>query len=157
MTGVRRFRNSAKAIIIDEGRLLAVGIHDDNAGDFYVLPGGGQEPGETLHEALQRECREEIGSPVIVHELCFVRDYIGHHHQFSGKDADLHIVELLFRCELVDPALVGRGNVPDTGQTGVAWLELDRLAERRFYPATLRPLLRQPFPRNGPVYLGDVS
>jgi ADP-ribose pyrophosphatase YjhB (NUDIX family) len=44
-------RNSTKAIIIKNGCLLTVkGIDSD--GDWYLLPGGGQNPGETLKEAL---------------------------------------------------------------------------------------------------------
>lgn len=152
-----RFRNSAKAIIIVDGRLLAVQIRDDEAGDFYVLPGGGQEPGENLHDTLQRECLEEVGVEIAVHELCYVRDYIGRNHDFARKDSDLHIVELLFRCSVENPDVVGSGLIPDTGQIGVAWLDLATLEESRFFPAALRPLLRDGFPASGFGYLGDIS
>lgn len=152
-----RFRNSAKAIIIADGRLLAVQIRDDEAGDFYVLPGGGQEPGENLHETLRRECLEEIGVDVTIHELCFVRDYIGRNHDFASKDQDLHLVELLFRCTVERMEEIGKGTATDVGQNGVDWLELDRLEERRFFPATLRPYLRNGFPLKAPGYLGDIS
>jgi 8-oxo-dGTP pyrophosphatase MutT (NUDIX family) len=140
-----------------DGRLLAVKIRDDEVGEFYVLPGGGQEPGESLTEALRRECLEELGSAVTVHELCFVRDYIGRNHDFSRKDGDLHLVELLFRCSIDRPENIGNGLVPDVGQVGVEWLELSRLDEYRFVPAALRPLLRDGLELGGPVYLGDVS
>jgi 8-oxo-dGTP pyrophosphatase MutT (NUDIX family) len=154
---VTRYRNSAKAIIVVEDRLLAVGMHDDEAGDFFVLPGGGQEPGESLHDTLRRECLEEAGVHVVVHDLCFVRDYIGRNHNFSRKDHDLHLVEFMFRCEALDPDQVTAGAVPDVGQTGVAWLPLSALEARGFVPAALIPLLREPLGPGGPRYLGDVA
>jgi 8-oxo-dGTP pyrophosphatase MutT (NUDIX family) len=152
-----RLRNSAKAIVIVDGRLLAVKIRDDEVGEFFVLPGGGQEPGESLTEALRRECLEELGAEVTVHELCFMRDYIGRNHDFSRKDRELHLLELLFRCTIDHPEDIGKGLVPDVGQVGVEWLELSRLMEYGFVPAGLRPLLRSGIPVGGPVYLGDIS
>jgi ADP-ribose pyrophosphatase YjhB (NUDIX family) len=53
-------RNSAKAIIVREGRLL-VTRNSDPEGDWYILPGGGQNHSEPLHATLRRECLEEIG------------------------------------------------------------------------------------------------
>lgn len=47
-------RVSAKAMIIQNGRLLVTKNVDDR-GLFYVLPGGGQQPGEPLPLALKRE------------------------------------------------------------------------------------------------------
>lgn len=41
-------RNSAKAVIIQEGKLLAI-KKQDKEGYYYILPGGGQEHGENLH------------------------------------------------------------------------------------------------------------
>ncbi|MEC1177482.1 NUDIX domain-containing protein [Metasolibacillus meyeri] len=49
-------RNSAKAIIVKDEKLLAIKIQE-NGGTYYILPGGGQEHGENLHQALQRECK----------------------------------------------------------------------------------------------------
>lgn len=53
-------RNSAKAIIINEDKILLT-KNQDNEGYFYLYPGGGQEYRETLHDALIRECIEEVG------------------------------------------------------------------------------------------------
>lgn|GEM_PF-2761513 len=50
-------RNSAKAIIIDDGHIFLV-KNMDYLGSFYLLPGGGQKAGENFHEALKRECKE---------------------------------------------------------------------------------------------------
>lgn len=92
-------RVSAKAIIIRNGRLLATKNVDDK-GVFYVLPGGGQQPGEPLPVALRRECKEEIGVEVKVGDLVLVRDYIGSNHEFAQWDGDVHQVELMLLCSL---------------------------------------------------------
>ena len=39
----RPIRNSAKALIIRDGKLAAVKLEDSD-GVWYILPGGGQEP-----------------------------------------------------------------------------------------------------------------
>lgn len=52
------YRVSLKAIIRDAaGRVLVVNEKSDN----WSIPGGGWDHGETEHEALARELREEVG------------------------------------------------------------------------------------------------
>jgi 8-oxo-dGTP pyrophosphatase MutT (NUDIX family) len=148
-------RNSAKAVIIRDGRLL-VTVNRDDDGDFCLLPGGGQRSGEPLAEALRRECREEIGVDVIVGELRYVREYIGGHHEFAAWDGDVHQIEYMFVCRLADGAEPAGGHEPDSMQVGVEWVPLDRLTATRLYPAALRPLLASGC-ADGPVYLGDVN
>lgn len=51
------YRVAVKALIRDErGQILVVKEHDDS---FWSLPGGGVDHGETTHEALVRELKEE--------------------------------------------------------------------------------------------------
>lgn len=140
-------RNSAKALIVREGRLLTIELRDA-AGSFFVLPGGGQEPGETLADAVRRECREELGAEVVVHELRFVREYL--------RDRP-HRVEFIFRCTLAPGAASGAGARPDGGQVGLVWLPLAGLRHARLYPLGLRPLLDGTARAGGLVYLGDLD
>ncbi|GGG70204.1 NUDIX domain-containing protein [Paenibacillus radicis (ex Gao et al. 2016)] len=56
----RKIRNSAKALIIKDGKMLAIKL-DDNGDVFYIMPGGGQNTGETLTDAVKREVAEELG------------------------------------------------------------------------------------------------
>lgn len=67
----RKIRNSAKALIIKEGKMLVSKIND-NGDVFYIMPGGGQEPEETLEEAVKREVEEEFGIIVKPQSLEFV-------------------------------------------------------------------------------------
>ena len=88
-------RVSVKAVIIQDGKLL-VTKNTDPWGIFYLLPGGGQMPGESLHEALMRECREEIGVEVEIGDPVFIRDYIARNHEFAEIEPDVHQIELRF-------------------------------------------------------------
>src|SRR5262249_34782364 len=146
-------RISAKAIIIQDGHLLVI-KNLDSSGDWYTLPGGGQEHGETLPVALNRECLEEIGSEVTVGRILFVRDYIARNHEFAAED-DSHQVEVMFECRL--KSTPGLGAKPDSMQTGVEWLELRALSNYRLYPKALQRLLSGNAPADGPLYLGDVN
>ncbi len=57
-------RSTAKAIVVDRGRVLLNLCQDQWNGEYYTLPGGGQETYETIAQALVRECREETGYTV---------------------------------------------------------------------------------------------
>ena len=58
------FRHSVKAVIIKDHQLLVESC-DYGRGRFCKLPGGGQEWGETMTQALIRECKEELNIEVI--------------------------------------------------------------------------------------------
>lgn len=94
---MKPIRNSAKAIIIHEDRILLIQNTDEN-GYWYTLPGGGQGFGETLTDAVLRECKEELGTEVAVGDLMFVREYIGANHEFAAVDFDQHQVDFMFEC-----------------------------------------------------------
>lgn len=164
VAGPTKVRVAVKAVIVHQGRLLTVKVRDLLHKDVIVhsLPGGGQRPGENLHEAMLRECREEIGVSVDVGDVLFVRDYIGLNHGRVAVDAEFHQVELFFACSLRDDGdaqRVGAGVAPDERQVGVEWVPLARLAKYNFRPKALLPLLHT-FSAGGhrrPVYLGDVD
>ncbi|TKI88250.1 NUDIX domain-containing protein, partial [Bacillus wiedmannii] len=66
-------RNSVKAILVHEGKLL-VTTYEDEDGIYHLLPGGGQKIGETLDRTLKRECLEETGIEVKEGNLLFIRE-----------------------------------------------------------------------------------
>ncbi|MFB2780638.1 NUDIX hydrolase [Shewanella mangrovisoli] len=82
-----RFRLSSHAVIInDAGQVLLLKANYGNCA--WGLPGGALEPGETIHEALLRECQEELGLAVNVHYLSGV-----YYHSAYQSQA------FIFRCE----------------------------------------------------------
>lgn len=149
--------NAAKAIIIRDDHLLSLRIAPDADGDWYVLPGGGQEPGETLHDTMRRECLEEIGIDVDVGELAFVREYVGPNHEFAHKDGHVHRIEFMFICRIPDDSNPSAGSLPDTHQEAIEWLPLAQLDRYRLYPLTLRPLVMRYREGDPAIYLGDIN
>ncbi len=56
-------RKRAAAVIVKDGRVLMVHERSrrSGGGEWWTLPGGGLEPGETAEEAVRREVFEETG------------------------------------------------------------------------------------------------
>lgn len=148
-------RVATKAIIVRDG-LLLVTVNSGDFPTFYLCPGGGQDHGEDAHEALRRECREEIGCEVLVGELAFLRDYIGADHEFADHDDEHHQLEVYFFCSLPHDAQPRLTDHHDTWQTGVAWIPLEGLAGEPLWPRALAPWLAAP-EADRPRYLGNVN
>ncbi|HEY5926899.1 MAG TPA: NUDIX domain-containing protein [Kofleriaceae bacterium] len=147
-------RTSVKAVIIRDGHILLTACRDEN-GEFFLLPGGGQERFESLPDALRRECREEIATDVEVGQLLVVRDYIARNHEFAALEPETHQLEIMFACHVPADYVPANGAIPDPKQVGVKWIPLAELANVRLYPAALAPLLVQrPLVA---TYLGDVN
>lgn len=149
-------RNSVKAILIHEGRILLI-RNQDHVGEYYICPGGGQEHGETFHDALLRECIEETGQHVEIGELLFIREYIGKNHDYAAVDFDRHQVEFYFECRLKDERAIQPTN-PDSEQVGVGWVPIHDLLELRFYPMEMRKHIVGHFDgETSPIYFGDIN
>jgi len=153
---MNHIRNSIKAIIVKDNCLL-VTKNRDSDGVFYLLPGGGQRHGETMHSALKRECKEEVGVEVKIQDLVFIREYIGRNHEFSKHDFHAHQIEHMFRCEISDNAKPCNGTEPDEMQEDVSWIPLQELSEYRIYPSILKEILKQKAKHQDMKYLGDVN
>jgi 8-oxo-dGTP diphosphatase len=150
-------RVSAKAIIIAGGKILLL-KHEDKDGDWYSLPGGGQENGETLIEALIRECQEEINATVEVKDILFIRDYIGKNHEFKDEEEPgTHQVEIMFECSITDTYLPVAGANPDSTQKEVLWVDLAELSNLRFYPKQMITVLQSISTSQSGIYLGDIN
>ncbi|GAB1311846.1 hypothetical protein MFIFM68171_02056 [Madurella fahalii] len=76
-------RSSVRAVVTSsDGRVLIVKAHKEN---YYKLPGGGIEEGESHRETAEREVFEETGSRVSLQGSLFAmsEEFRHHLHQFS--------------------------------------------------------------------------
>lgn len=78
----RQIRTSAKAVIIQNGKLFAIKLNDGKE-EWYILPGGGQDSEEMLPQTVEREVREEAG--IEVKCATSQRVYIGIFVELFGK------------------------------------------------------------------------
>lgn len=142
----RKIRNSAKALIIKDGKLLAIKLND-NGDVFYIMPGGGQDSEETLTDAVKREVAEEMGIEIITKSLEFVIEGV-HGEAF-------HRVDLIFLCEYVG-LINGAVLHGDTNQVGYEWLDIENLLEKPLYPSKLRrQIMKLYHGEKTDVYLGN--
>ena len=148
-------RNAARALIVRDDRILLLRKAGYADGERFALPGGGQDPGETLQQALLRECREEIGTQVRIHDLVHVADY------FKARDTDppstRHLVEFLFRCEVQDTYVPMNGEHPDKHQVEVVWVQLDVLPDMPLYPRSLAAFLGRRSAAAAGIYMGVID
>lgn len=88
------FRLSCHGVITnDEGKVLLLKANYGNR--HWGLPGGALEPGETIHQALMRECLEELGQQVIIDYLSGV-----YFHSVYNSQA------FIFRARLTSPHII---------------------------------------------------
>tara|TARA_R110001592_G_scaffold136921_2_gene354456 strand:+ start:76 stop:480 length:405 start_codon:yes stop_codon:yes gene_type:complete len=112
------FRLSSHAVItntVGEVLLLKASYGDKQWG----LPGGGLDPNETIHQALQRECFEELGCEVDVQYLSGVYFHSAYQSQ-----------AFIFRCELPKGAQISLSD-EHSEYAFVAVTELSNIQQQR--------------------------
>lgn len=91
MTRSRRI--TVRGIIIKDRQILAQQLTPDSDGkirDYWCTPGGGLEPGESLHQGLHREMIEETAIAPKIGKLLFVQQY---------QDTRKEFIEFFFHIE----------------------------------------------------------
>ncbi|MFC7359408.1 NUDIX hydrolase [Nocardioides astragali] len=105
-----RFRFSVHAAVIDSTEESVLLVRQSYGDRRWGLPGGAVEPGETILDALARECREELGVDVEIGPLTGWY----YHREFESQVG-------IFRC----------------GLSGTAGIQLsDEHSEFRWTPIT---------------------
>jgi len=143
-------RNAARAIIIRDGKLLVL----KKINGSYTLPGGAQNTGETIEQALQRECLEEINTRVLVNRLAYVGDYFK--PKQSTPPAIRHQIEFLFDCRVDEDYIAQSGDHPDKRQVDVVWIDIHDLDKQPLYPLTLKKCIKD-LDENKMVYIGVLE
>lgn len=145
-------RNAVRAVITRDDAILLQRKVDEDGSERYALPGGAQEQGESLTEALQRECEEEIGTRVNVIDLFMVGDYFKQRN--TTPPTTRQLVEFLFNCTVEPGYQACNGPRPDKHQVEVMWVPVVQLAEINLVPSDYAGLLMK---RTGTrVYAGSL-
>lgn len=142
----RLIRNSAKALIIRDGKMLVIKIKSVNE-EWYIMPGGGQETEELLSNAVCREVAEELGINVEAKELVFVIEGV--------QGESFHRVDLVFLCKYI--GIIKNAELQsDTNQIGYDWIEIKSLNHLPLYPSKLRRQIMNFYEgKEYKVYLGN--
>jgi 8-oxo-dGTP diphosphatase len=129
-------RVAARALIIEEGRLLVM-TYEDTKGRWCVTPGGGVAKGETLGEGLRREVQEELGITVSPGDIVYVRELLGRSARVKhgGINESTHQLEIFFRCKREGELRPGARL--DNYCTGFDWVPVNKLDEHGFFPEAL--------------------
>ena len=117
-------RNNARAIAIKNGNILLVKNIKKN---FYFLPGGGLEFGETLQDAVKREFEEEANLTNLN-----VKSVIGIFENIFIDDQKYHTIENLVEVEILDENVV---SVED--HISFEWVPIEQITEIKYYPTLL--------------------
>lgn len=149
-------RSAARALIIENQKVLAIQMLNGEK-TFYILPGGGQNHGETLTDALIRECLEELGIEIRINDLLYTREYIGKNHEFDSQHHDFHQIEHVFKCTLASSQTIVKGSSMDKRQVGFKWLPIAELDTFNLLPKYIKPFLKDPSLSFPNTYLGDIN
>jgi len=129
---IPEIRNAARALVIREGQILLLRKQGGGRPERFALPGGAQDAGESLIDALNRECVEEIGTPVDAIELVYVADFFKLRN--TEPPSRRHVVDFLFRCRVPDHYSPHNGERPDRHQVEVIWADLSEIARIPLFP-----------------------
>lgn len=116
-----------QAAVMEGGRLLLLRCAPHEGGEFWVLPGGGREEGESGAECVAREVREEAGVEVSVGHVLY---------DIPAEPADgTYARWRTYLCRITCGEAAPGGGEGGAALTAIRWLPLDD-------PASWEPELR---------------
>jgi 8-oxo-dGTP diphosphatase len=144
-----RIRVSA---LLRRGDRLLLCRHEKPGRQYWLLPGGGVNVGETLVKALQRELTEELG----IEEDLPLEGPIAVVESISPADAPVsrHVVHIIFAGHLGDRSLEALRS-EDVAVRGHRLFDVEELSEIALHPPIQR-FLRRWQPGDPVVYLGAM-
>ncbi len=138
------FRPSAYGVIIKDGKVLL-----NQAWDGYDFPGGGIEKGETIHDGLLREVKEETGLTVKVGPLL----YAGEDFFIANFKAETYFHALIyyFLCKEPTGELSTEGFAPYEKEymKEPVWMPIEKVTGLKFYNPVNSPELIRAAIRGG--------
>jgi 8-oxo-dGTP diphosphatase len=118
--------------VVTQGDRILLVKHERADRQYYLLPGGGLEWGETCAQGLAREFEEELSVKIAVGPLLFLNESI----EPQGRR---HILNLTFRARITGGTL--RLNA-DRRLKAAEWVRRRDLLRLPFYPEIRKKLLQ---------------
>ena len=148
-------RCAAKALIVQDGRLLLNRCRRTNGDVYYDLPGGGQHLFESMEDAVRREVREETGMGVRILRFAALAEEIYTNELLRQKYPDYaHRMMHIFLAE-PDGEKCSQPSEKDWGMEESVWIpveEVENLPEVR--PTAIQNRIREILDADAPMYLG---
>lgn len=145
-------RNSAKAIVLDRGRIL-LNRCTSRFGEYYALPGGGQNSGETLIETVKRELLEETGYEVKPMRLSGIYERVADRPGADG-DSICHKIYFVFLCKLASDT-PRKPTEHDRFQIGLEWVSLRNVRTSNLFPHAIRDNIGALIGSGETIYIGS--
>nr|WP_279323182.1 NUDIX domain-containing protein [Altererythrobacter segetis] len=143
-------RTAVRALLLTpDNEVLLIRIRSPEGKVFWIAPGGGIEPEETVEEALWRELNEELGSADYrIGPVVWLR-----HHTFDWEGArySQHEQYRIVHVDKFDAAVLDEQEAAFA--TDIRWWRIDELphATETFTPTALAKIMRD-FVMNGAPY-----
>lgn len=148
---MNRIRLRVSALCVQEESVLFIehksfALEDPLLPDtWWILPGGVVEPGETMHEALVREMKEETGLDCRIGPMVFVKELLYPDPGKPGAGECHHSVSVGFHCKVTEGSLI-TGRDPELSESDqmiiqARWLPIGSLDEYELYPPFLKDLV----------------
>lgn len=143
-------RNRSAGIVIKDNKMLV--MHRINKGDeYWVLPGGGQEEGETPDQTAVREIDEETTIKVRIGRLVY------HITWDTGEE------NFFYLCDYIsgEPQLRYDSEEIQQMKSGEQvyepmWIEIDKLSELKLYQLEVRDLFLKDYKNGFPEHVQEL-
>lgn len=123
-------RIAARAVILQNDRLLLVNAYADATSTLWCAPGGGIERGRSIPDNLAREVHEETGLIVSVGPPCLI-------NEFHAPESGFHQIEIFFRCKVLTGTLSDDWQDPENIVDRRRWVTRAEMENMRFKPDSL--------------------
>lgn len=149
-------RNAAKAIIIDNGKVLLNKYIGKCNEIYYDLPGGGQNQFEDMEDAVKRECLEETGYPIEIIRFAALAEEIYDDSELRKQYYNYtHRIHHIFIAKLADKS-VYKPTETDMHQLECVWVDINEVSSLDLRPRPLKSNFKELINSVNPLYLGTV-
>lgn len=129
---MRRIRVRIAGIYCRDDKILLV-RHSKYNHEYYLLPGGGQEPGESAIDALKREWKEELNLRIKPGRFLFWGESVPPKNLKNKSQ----VIQMVFKVEDIKGSIHVK---KDGALVGHDWINITDLPHTAFFPACVEQI-----------------